>query len=623
MAVALGRVAVDAPFELAGAVWLGELLSELAGGGGGADAPGEGAYPAPALHLRQSGAGLPPQGYRLRVAADGIEIVAADRAGLVHGAATLRQWLRLHQRPTGVPPRTLWPIEIEDWPDFRDRGVMLDVSRNKVPTLATLERMVDLLASWKINQLQLYTEHTFAYAGHEEVWHGSSALTPADVRVLDVYCAARGVDLVPNQNSFGHLHRWLVHHPYRRLAECPEGIEHPWSGGRREPFSLCPVDPDSLRFLDELYDQLLPCFRSGLFNVGLDETFDLGLGRSRQACEARGRGRVYLDFLAAIHARVAAWGRRMMFWGDIALEHPELLPEVPDDAIALLWGYEADHPFATQCATLARSQLEFYVCPGTSSWLSLAGRHANALGNVAAAARAGAEHGARGFLVTDWGDRGHLQPLPISFPALLAGACFAWNADAARTPEALPLADLLDRWALPGIAAGRLVLELGDAHLATGRALKNSTVPFHLLLGAGDPLTRRGLDRLDAGALARASTRSREIVSEVAALAASDAESTLVRGELAWAGEAVGLGCDLGRARLEHGAIDDLSALPPPARRTLAARVEDLVAARRELWLRRHRPGGLDDSLGYLRAVRDALAPGPALRADDAARRRS
>ena len=143
----------------------------------------------------------------------------------------------------------------------------------------------------------------------------------------------------------GHFHRWLVHDPYRELAECPQGVDHPFSD-QREPFSLCAVDPKSLALLEDLYDQLLPSFSSRLLNVGLDETFDLGLGRSASACEGKGKGRVYLEYLQAIHRLLAARGTRMQFWGDIVLEHPELIPELPSDVIPLAWGYEADHPFA-------------------------------------------------------------------------------------------------------------------------------------------------------------------------------------------------------------------------------------------------------------------------------------
>src|SRR5207342_333696 len=124
----------------------------------------------------------------------------------------------------------------EDWPDFAVRGVMLDISRDKVPTMATLYEMVNLFASLKINQLQLYTEHTFAYSQHEEVWRNASPMTAEEIQFLDQYCKQRFIELVPNQNSFGHMERWLKHEKYRHLAESPDGSV--WPDGTRidEPF---------------------------------------------------------------------------------------------------------------------------------------------------------------------------------------------------------------------------------------------------------------------------------------------------------------------------------------------------------------------------------------------------
>src|SRR5262249_7107684 len=161
-----------------------------------------------------------------------------------------------------------------------------------------------------------YTEHTFAYRGHEAVWRDASPFTGEEILALDAFCRERHVELVPNQQSFGHLHRWLRHEPYRKLAEVPEGLHHP-SALDPEPFSLCPLDPGSLALLEDLYDQLLPHFSSRLFDAGLDETFDLGRGRSAEECRRRGRGAVYLDFLRAVEERVRARGARMQFWGDI------------------------------------------------------------------------------------------------------------------------------------------------------------------------------------------------------------------------------------------------------------------------------------------------------------------
>ncbi len=306
-------------------------------------------------------------------------------------------------------------------PTFPVRGVMLDISRNKVPSMATLYSLVDLLAGLKINHLQLYTEHTFAYSAHREVWADASPMTAEEVLLLDSYCRERFIELAPNQNSFGHLQGWLRLPRYRELAECPGGFEWPWGGRSEEPFSLDPSNPGSLRLLEGLFDELLPNFTSRLFNVGCDETFDLGQGKSRQLCGRMGKGRVYLDFLRKIHKLVSVRGRTMLYWGDIIMEHPELVHELPDDAVALEWGYEANHPFDEHGAKLGASGVPWWVCPGTSSWNSFAGRTENCLGNLRSAARSGMAHGATGFLNTDWGDNGHWQFLPGQLPRLRRG----------------------------------------------------------------------------------------------------------------------------------------------------------------------------------------------------------
>ena len=79
--------------------------------------------------------------------------------------------------------------------------------------------------------------------------------------------------------------------------------------------------------------------------------------------------------------------------------------------------------------------MPFYVCPGTSTWCSLAGRTDNALGNLLNAAENGIKHGAIGYLNTDWGDRGHWQAPPVSYLGFAAGAAFSWALEANRAMD--------------------------------------------------------------------------------------------------------------------------------------------------------------------------------------------
>ena len=177
------------------------------------------------------------------------------------------------------------------------------------------------------------------------------------------------------------MERWLKHPKYLPLAEAPEGADTPWGFRWDGPFSLCPTDPGSLALLADLYSQLLPNFTSGLFNVGCDETFDIGQGKSKDECRRRGVHQVYLDYLCRVNDLASRHGRRMMFWGDIILKEPELIRQLPPNVIALNWGYEADHPFDAEASRFSQSGVPFYVCPGTSSWCSIAGRTDNMLAN--------------------------------------------------------------------------------------------------------------------------------------------------------------------------------------------------------------------------------------------------
>jgi hypothetical protein len=105
----------------------------------------------------------PDEAYELLITPDGVIIRSPSPRGAWNATLTLIQIVE--QAGPSLPC-----LRIADAPDFPNRGVLLDVTRDKVPTLDTLFELVDLLASWKINEIQLYTEHTFAYRRHRTVW---------------------------------------------------------------------------------------------------------------------------------------------------------------------------------------------------------------------------------------------------------------------------------------------------------------------------------------------------------------------------------------------------------------------------------------------------------------------
>ena len=407
------------------------------------------------------------EGYRIAISSEGVRIDYRETPGLHASVATLNQLFRQYGK-------RLPHLEIIDYPDFPNRGVMLDISRGRVPKIQTLLELAESIADFKINQLQLYTEHTFAYRKYRPVWRNWGAITAAEIRRLDARCQELGIQLVPNQNSFGHLRHWLQYPPLAHLAEVDAPYEGPNGAFLRYPSTLAPNHPGTLPFLRGLYDELLPNFSSRLFNIGCDETWDLGRGQSRNLCEKNGQGRVYLDFLKKICRETAARGRTAMFWGDIILKHPELTSELPENCVALNWGYEAHHPFDRETRLFAQSNIPFYVCPGTSTWMSLIGRHDNAIANLKQAARAGLKNGASGYLITDWGDGGHPQPLATSWFPYLAGAWLAWDGSNFNEGSVIRVLSR-DVFEDASGRSGDAAFRLGLAHLKLGFSQPNLT----------------------------------------------------------------------------------------------------------------------------------------------------
>ena len=503
-------------------------------------------------------------------------------------------------------------LRIEDSPDFPVRGYMLDISRDRVPTRESLERLVQQLALFRINHLELYTEHTFAYRDHETVWRDASPITSDDVVWLDALCSERGIELCANQNTFGHMARWLQHEEYRPRAETPDGFRTT-RGIELSASTLAPTEANA-RFAVDLCLELLSHHASQRINIGCDETFELGRGSSADAVAERGRAAVYLEHLKRLLKGLHGQGASVLFWGDMLRGHPELVAELPrEQTFALAWHYEApsegaDLPapirelldeigidrspemmrgFDAQVEAFEKAGLPYWVCPGTSSWNSLIGRLGNARGNLLDAAEVGLARGASGYLITDWGDNGHMQPPSISLPPLAYGAAVCWNAAANRD---LDPADFLDRFVFEDEARvlGATLNELGRLDAKTGKVAMNGSPLFTDLVTGG---LLGSMGEADATALASVVEDLDAAIERLGTARPACSDGDVVVRELRQA------------ARLaRHGAwrIARASGFPCPDDDALRRDLEKAIAEQRACWLLRSRPGGLDDSVARL-----------------------
>jgi hypothetical protein len=576
------------------------------------------------------------QGYTLRIgAASGgasthaIEVEASTRAGARHGVATMLQLLRVS--PRDERGRAVLPhCEVRDWPVLATRGVMLDISRTRVPRMDELLALPALLAGLKVNHVQLYVEHTLAYAGHEDAWRGCSAVTLEELVRLRQECEAFGISLGANQNCFGHLSHWLRQARYSHLAETHgEWMFDVWA--RRGAFSLCPGDPGSIALVRDMLAQQCGALRgeaasggSLVCNIGCDEVYDIAFGRSAEQVRARGRLAVYAEFVDRVASAARASGARPALWADVVLHGVGDAGEAGEgggrrdaearrealamlrshDAIALVWGYEPDAPFDAHVGRTREAGLEAWVCPGTSCWRSITGRTRERRGNLHAAARVGADGangGVTGMLACVWGDLGHWQQWPVTLHALgqAAGAMWSGGVDPDGTAHGPHVFGGLGVECSRGLAG---VLEaLGDADAAlrdvagplahpTATRLRNATALFASLHAGKDRLRAFGQEQLWREALERMEAQREPLGAAVASscLLGEEAEWTIDMAAFA-AKRAIAIVRDASDGGSEGEGLE-----------RAAAELRERFA---RLWLCRSRVGGLEESLAHFGAL--------------------
>ncbi len=344
-------------------------------------------------------------------------VIAASAAGVFYGAQTVKQLLR-----TDGPEPRVFKTTIRDWPAMRWRGMQDDLSRGPLPTLEYQKSQIRTFAAYKLNVYSPYYEHTLEYKSHPIMAPPGGVITQEEVKELVAYARQYHIDVVPEQEAFGHLHHMLKYDIYSQLAETPHG------------HVLAPGQPGSIEVIKQWFAEIDSIFPSRFVHIGADETFELGKGQTRERVQRDSLGPVYMQFLKDIEAAIRRPGKRYLFWGDIAERSPALVQSLPKSMLAVAWNYWSFSGFERSLKPFTDAGIETWVAPGVNNWNRVYPNNDVALRNIQGFVRDGQRLGATGMLNTNWDDDGEGIFNQVWY-GVLFGAAASWQKGEASIPD--------------------------------------------------------------------------------------------------------------------------------------------------------------------------------------------
>jgi hypothetical protein len=358
---------------------------------------------------------LPPQAYRLRVAEGRAQIESAGGAGAFYAVMTLAQLPVRAARGWAMPC-----VQIQDRPALQWRILSDDVSRGPLPTMRYFEERIRTIAALKMNGYSPYMEHVFV-SPTDPLPAPLDGITPAQLHDLARYARRFYVALIPEQQSFAHMHNTLRIERYAGAAELPHG------------FLLAPNVPLSMEYLSRIVGQELAATGPvPFFHIGSDETATLGLGATQSYVAGRGRSQAYADHIVAMNRLIAPAGARLMLWDDGIEADPHIMALIPHDAVVVNWHYGHEATYQRYIATIARGGLRQMVAPGASNWNEIYADVQTALANEHRFIDQGKSAGVLGLFQTVWHDDGETLYEATWYPVAYAAAA-AWQSGDATT----------------------------------------------------------------------------------------------------------------------------------------------------------------------------------------------
>src|ERR1700744_3184660 len=285
---------------------------------------------------------------------------------------------------------------------FKIRGFHLDL-RIQVMPMPALKAFAKKLSDGGINTLIMEWEGTYPFEKHPLI-PNRYAYSKAEIVSFIGYCTSLGIDVIPLQQSFGHVEYILRNDRYKDLRE-----------DQKDFSQVCPLQTkqDSLLFTD-LYTELASTHTSKYIHIGGDETYLLGHDeRCKLKVAKEGKSKLYIDYIRMLCGIVIKLGKTPVLWADIAMKYPEAINLLPKGTVLVDWNYGWSMNNFGDHQKLMQSGYEIWGAPSLRShpdnyFLTQWEKHFNNISNFVPVAR---KLGYKGIVMTSWSTSGAYSPV--------------------------------------------------------------------------------------------------------------------------------------------------------------------------------------------------------------------
>ncbi|MBY9078193.1 beta-N-acetylhexosaminidase [Paenibacillus sp. HN-1] len=302
---------------------------------------------------------------------------------------------------------------IRETPCFDSAGLMMDASRNAVPTVASLQEAMITMALMGLNQLMLYTEDTYEVEGYPYFGYMRGRYTQQELRQIDDWAFTLGIEVVPCIQTLAHL---------------TEALKWHYAAGMRDTSDiLLAGQEETYAFIGSMIRAASAPFRSRRIHIGMDEAHQLGLGQYLKDHGYRNRFELMNEHLRRVVGIAESFGLSPMIWSDMyfrlgsrsgdyydpdAVIPKEVIESIPEGIGLVYWDYY--HKEQSFYETFIRKHLELgrpvTFAGGIWTWNGIAPNTGKMRSVTGPALLACKKLGVSEVVATMWGDNGAETP---------------------------------------------------------------------------------------------------------------------------------------------------------------------------------------------------------------------